>query len=117
MNVTRASAKNPQRHGSVRSATALSARLLSKLSLAPGHRPRFDPRDLTGGHFMALSDVTRREMIGAFAAGGPSSRTRTKNVIGHEPGLLCPARSCRKQVLYRRTPTRLTPPFKLPPAL
>jgi hypothetical protein len=23
----------------------------------------------------------------------------------------------RKQVLYRRTPTRLTPPFKLPPAL
>ena len=23
----------------------------------------------------------------------------------------------RKQVLYRRAPTRLTPPFKLPPAL
>ena len=65
MSVIRASAK-------ALNATALSARLLSKLSLATGHRPRFDPYR---GHLMALSNVARREMIGTFAAGGPSSRT------------------------------------------
>ena len=27
------------------------------------------------GHFKALSNVARREMIGGFAAGGPSART------------------------------------------
>jgi hypothetical protein len=41
MSVIRASAK-------ALNATALSARLLSKLSLATGHGPRFDLRDLTG---------------------------------------------------------------------
>jgi hypothetical protein len=42
-----------------------------------------------------------------------------KNVNGSRTWLaVCRAKVVtRKQVLYRRTPTRLTPPFKLPPAL
>jgi len=42
-----------------------------------------------------------------------------KNVNGSLSWLaVCRAKVVtRKQVLYRRTPTRLTPPFKLPPAL
>src|SRR5260370_36809212 len=42
-----------------------------------------------------------------------------KNVNGSRTWLAgCRAKVVtRKQVLYRRTPTRLTPPFKLPPAL
>jgi hypothetical protein len=42
-----------------------------------------------------------------------------KNVNGSRTWLaVCRSKVVtRKQVLYRRTPTRLTPPFKLPPAL
>src|ERR1700732_1630964 len=42
-----------------------------------------------------------------------------KNVNGSRTWLaVCRAKVVtRKQVLYRRTPTRVTPPFKLPPAL